>query len=287
MVLVAILLYFLPSIVVLARGAPSKAGVVMLNTFLGWTGIGWLVALGLAMRNKKPISYQTHSSTGVPWQVTPSGNAVPPAQVPADGPPTIHDGPPTLERPPPAQASSSSAEAGEAKGGPPAPGPWLAANDKWYPPEKHPSRSMWGREAGGPQERHRLYRTWASSLAPSDAMAAAGFSISSWPRGRLLASHAGRVVGEVGSQATVLGARVARKYLPFKIQFDIWEVDGGSGIAVALEDGFPSWALRHQPAIAESMQKTMEEFVTSAVASTRGGIGSSFQAPPPPPPPGA
>ena len=38
-------LYFLPAIVAAARGMDKQAAVIVLNIFLGWTLIGWVVAL--------------------------------------------------------------------------------------------------------------------------------------------------------------------------------------------------------------------------------------------------
>ncbi len=43
-------LYFLPSIV--ARKKPQFASVAVLNFFLGWTFVGWVVALAWAVRNE-------------------------------------------------------------------------------------------------------------------------------------------------------------------------------------------------------------------------------------------
>jgi len=40
-----IAMYWLPTLVALARQTPSALGVAMLNFFLGWTVIGWIVAL--------------------------------------------------------------------------------------------------------------------------------------------------------------------------------------------------------------------------------------------------
>lgn len=46
MLAIAIPLYFLPAIIAGCRGKVSgTAGVVLLNIFLGWTVIGWWVAL--------------------------------------------------------------------------------------------------------------------------------------------------------------------------------------------------------------------------------------------------
>ena len=38
-------LYLLPSICAFMRGHPSKAAILILNIFLGWTFIGWVVSL--------------------------------------------------------------------------------------------------------------------------------------------------------------------------------------------------------------------------------------------------
>ncbi len=38
-----VLLYFLPSII--ARDKRDAAGIILLNVFLGWTVIGWVIAL--------------------------------------------------------------------------------------------------------------------------------------------------------------------------------------------------------------------------------------------------
>jgi hypothetical protein len=38
-------MYWLPTIVAVVRHAPSALGVAALNFFLGWTVIGWIMAL--------------------------------------------------------------------------------------------------------------------------------------------------------------------------------------------------------------------------------------------------
>jgi len=43
-------MYFLPSIVALARSKRDITGIVLLNFFLGWTMIGWVVALVWAFK---------------------------------------------------------------------------------------------------------------------------------------------------------------------------------------------------------------------------------------------
>ncbi|HKN23133.1 MAG TPA: superinfection immunity protein [Terracidiphilus sp.] len=44
-VLLLAFLYFLPTIVAMSRGHRSYGGILVLNLFLGWTFIGWLIAL--------------------------------------------------------------------------------------------------------------------------------------------------------------------------------------------------------------------------------------------------
>jgi hypothetical protein len=51
-VLFAIVCYFIPTLVALGRGVPNTGSVVVINFFLGWTFIGWVVALAMAMRSR-------------------------------------------------------------------------------------------------------------------------------------------------------------------------------------------------------------------------------------------
>ena len=43
-------LYFLPSIVALARSKQDIVAILLLNFFLGWTAIGWIIALIWAVK---------------------------------------------------------------------------------------------------------------------------------------------------------------------------------------------------------------------------------------------
>jgi T4 superinfection immunity protein len=45
MLLILLALYFLPTIVAGCRRHPNQAGIVILNLFLGWTFVGWVIAL--------------------------------------------------------------------------------------------------------------------------------------------------------------------------------------------------------------------------------------------------
>ncbi len=42
-------LYFLPAIIAAARQTHNATGILVLNLFLGWTIIGWFVALLLSI----------------------------------------------------------------------------------------------------------------------------------------------------------------------------------------------------------------------------------------------
>jgi hypothetical protein len=42
-------IYWLPTIIAVVRHSPSALGVAMLNFFLGWTVIGWIMALVWAL----------------------------------------------------------------------------------------------------------------------------------------------------------------------------------------------------------------------------------------------
>jgi hypothetical protein len=44
MLIVAVLLYFLPTVVALSRGHLSALAIFFLNLLLGWTVIGWFIA---------------------------------------------------------------------------------------------------------------------------------------------------------------------------------------------------------------------------------------------------
>ena len=46
---VLVLLYWLPTLVAIIRRTPSALGVALINFFLGWTVIGWFLALLLAL----------------------------------------------------------------------------------------------------------------------------------------------------------------------------------------------------------------------------------------------
>jgi len=56
-IIVGLVAYFLPSVIALLRRreVSSVAWVVIINVLLGWTLVGWVVALALALRPPRPI----------------------------------------------------------------------------------------------------------------------------------------------------------------------------------------------------------------------------------------
>jgi hypothetical protein len=49
-------MYFLPSIIAFARSKRDAVSILMLNFFLGWTAIGWVIALVWALKQDIPIA---------------------------------------------------------------------------------------------------------------------------------------------------------------------------------------------------------------------------------------
>ena len=47
-------MYFLPSIIALARSKRDLVAIFLLNLFLGWSVIGWIVALDWAAKSDVP-----------------------------------------------------------------------------------------------------------------------------------------------------------------------------------------------------------------------------------------
>lgn len=47
-------LFLIPTIVAFIRNNHNKAAIAVINIFLGWTGIGWIVALIMAVSDPNP-----------------------------------------------------------------------------------------------------------------------------------------------------------------------------------------------------------------------------------------
>ncbi len=55
LVIIVIGAYFLPTIVAVARKVTNQGSVAVINFFLGWTLIGWVVALAMACRTSRLV----------------------------------------------------------------------------------------------------------------------------------------------------------------------------------------------------------------------------------------
>ena len=51
----AFVLYFLPTIIGFARSKRDAGAILLLNFFLGWTAIGWVIALVWALKQDVPV----------------------------------------------------------------------------------------------------------------------------------------------------------------------------------------------------------------------------------------
>jgi hypothetical protein len=49
-------MYFLPTIIAAARSKRDTTAILLLNFFLGWTMIGWVVALIWAVKTDVPVA---------------------------------------------------------------------------------------------------------------------------------------------------------------------------------------------------------------------------------------
>lgn len=90
---VSLALYLLPVLIGRIRHAPDLGMVAVINLFLGWTFIGWVIALALALRSAPPAAPFVHVAN----YLQPS----PPAIPPEDRPWTGHPGTPYRTEPPP------------------------------------------------------------------------------------------------------------------------------------------------------------------------------------------
>lgn len=49
-------MYFLPTIIALIKSKRDTVAILLLNLFLGWSVIGWIIALIWAARNDTPVA---------------------------------------------------------------------------------------------------------------------------------------------------------------------------------------------------------------------------------------
>ncbi|MEV1008489.1 superinfection immunity protein [Streptomyces sp. NPDC049881] len=53
MLLVGVALYFLPTFIAFVRRVRNAGSVLVVDLFLGWTLVGWVVALAMAVRSSE------------------------------------------------------------------------------------------------------------------------------------------------------------------------------------------------------------------------------------------
>jgi Superinfection immunity protein/zinc-ribbon domain len=58
-------LYLVPSIIGFSRNMPNKGIICVINVFLGWTFIGWVVALAWACKAKVPVTREVKVNLGL------------------------------------------------------------------------------------------------------------------------------------------------------------------------------------------------------------------------------
>ncbi len=52
-VLIFITLYFIPSIIAIKKKHKDLSKILMINTFLGWTIVGWIISLVIVINKQK------------------------------------------------------------------------------------------------------------------------------------------------------------------------------------------------------------------------------------------
>ena len=59
-------MYFLPTIIATSRKVSNTGSVFVINLLLGWSVIGWVVALAMAVKSKTPQVVMMTSSASLP-----------------------------------------------------------------------------------------------------------------------------------------------------------------------------------------------------------------------------
>ena len=86
--------YWVPTVVALIRTPPHFGSIIVINVFLGWTIIGWVVALAMACRSRP---HQPQYVVPPGWVPTAAGQPC----TPPDAGPTRWTTPPAPDAPPP------------------------------------------------------------------------------------------------------------------------------------------------------------------------------------------
>jgi hypothetical protein len=94
-ILISVAAYGIPTWIALIRRVPGIASVVVVNVLLGWTFVGWVVALAMALRSpQQPMTVQ------VVQNAAPLQQDNWPSQMGPDPGPQRNDPPPPLNLPP-------------------------------------------------------------------------------------------------------------------------------------------------------------------------------------------
>lgn len=83
LVSLSVALYLVPVMVAVARHAPDIGAIAVINVLLGWTFVGWVLALALAMRSvdtARPVVQLVQHMPSGGWAEQQGGN--PPWQAP-------------------------------------------------------------------------------------------------------------------------------------------------------------------------------------------------------------
>jgi hypothetical protein len=84
-------LYLIPTIIAAIRKVPNLGSVVVINLFLGWTLVGWVVALAMAARSQPQAAQVQVFTQGPPPGYSPQQSYGQPG---APGAPGAPGGPP-------------------------------------------------------------------------------------------------------------------------------------------------------------------------------------------------
>ena len=85
LLLIALIAYFIPAITATTRKAVNRGSVGVVNLLLGWTVIGWIVALAMAMGRTEAQERSWHRQGQFSPQPPAINNATPPGWYPVDG----------------------------------------------------------------------------------------------------------------------------------------------------------------------------------------------------------
>lgn len=106
----SVALYLLPVLVGAARHVPDLGAVAVIDILLGWTLIGWVVALAMALRSVTPSGPVVQLVQSLPPAPRPPGQLPAAWSGPPGPPPRRADEPPPLFLPRPADSGGYQGE---------------------------------------------------------------------------------------------------------------------------------------------------------------------------------